>query len=56
LKLAVDRYQGGVTSYLEVITAQAAALTNERQAVEVATRRLTTAIDLVRALGGGWGR
>jgi NodT family efflux transporter outer membrane factor (OMF) lipoprotein len=56
LKLAVDRYQGGVTSYLEVITAQAAALANERQAVEVATRRLTTAIDLVRALGGGWGR
>ena len=33
LALANNRYRGGVASYLEVITAQSAALTNERAAV-----------------------
>jgi outer membrane protein TolC len=54
LALANNRYQGGITTYLEVITAQSIALTNERSAVEVNTRRMTASVDLVKALGGGW--
>ena len=54
LALSENRYQGGITTYLEVITAQATALTNERTAVDIQTRRMTAAVNLVQALGGGW--
>ncbi len=54
LALAINRYQGGITTYLEVITAQSAALANERTAVEILTRRMTASVLLVKALGGGW--
>ena len=54
LKLANNRYGNGVTSYLEVVTAQSTALTNERLAVELLTRRLTAGVALIEALGGGW--
>lgn len=54
LTLATNRYRGGVTSYLEVITAQNAALTNERAAVSILSRRLVTSVLLVKALGGGF--
>ncbi len=56
LDLSVTRYEGGVTSYLEVITAQNAALTNEVTAVNILGRRLASAVLLVQALGGGWDR
>jgi len=54
LALSNYRYQGGITTYLEVITAQAAALANERTAVDILTRRMTASVNLVKALGGGW--
>jgi NodT family efflux transporter outer membrane factor (OMF) lipoprotein len=54
LNLAMNRYQAGITTYLEVITAQGAALANERTAVDVLTRRMTASVNLVKALGGGW--
>jgi NodT family efflux transporter outer membrane factor (OMF) lipoprotein len=54
LNLATLRYSGGITTYLEVITAQTAALTNERTLVDVGTRRLTASVLLIKALGGGW--
>ena len=54
LNLANVRYAGGVTTYLEVITAQEAALANERSTVDVHTRQLTATVLLVKALGGGW--
>jgi NodT family efflux transporter outer membrane factor (OMF) lipoprotein len=54
LTLALNRYRGGVTTYLEVITAQAAALTAERDAIDILTRRMTAAVQLIQALGGGW--
>ena len=44
----------GVTTYLEVVTAQSTALVNERAAVDVLTRRMTASVNLVKALGGGW--
>ena len=54
LTLAKNRYEGGITTYLEVVTAQTVALANERTAVDLLTRRMTASVDLVRALGGGW--
>ena len=54
LSLAQTRYQGGITSYLEVITAESAALANERAAVQLVGRRMEADVALVRALGGGW--
>ncbi len=54
LSIARNRYNGGVTTYLEVITAQSAALANERSAVDILTRRMTASVNLVSALGGGW--
>jgi outer membrane protein TolC len=54
LELALSRYRGGITSYLEVTTAQSAALTDEVTAVNILGRRMTTAVLLVQALGGGW--
>lgn len=54
LTLAINRYKGGVTTYLEVITAQSAALTARRTEVALATRRLTATVLLIKALGGGW--
>ena len=52
--LSTNRYKGGVASYLEVITAQTAELTNERLEVDILRRRMTAAVVLVKALGGGW--
>jgi NodT family efflux transporter outer membrane factor (OMF) lipoprotein len=51
---STNRYKGGLDTYLTVITAQSAALANERTAVSLLTRRLTSTVLLVKALGGGW--
>ncbi|HEX4783549.1 MAG TPA: efflux transporter outer membrane subunit [Candidatus Sulfotelmatobacter sp.] len=56
LDLSVTRYKGGVTSYLEVITAQSAALTDEVTAVNILGRRMANTVLLIQALGGGWDR
>jgi NodT family efflux transporter outer membrane factor (OMF) lipoprotein len=56
LDLSNTRYEGGVTSYLEVITAQNAALTDEVTAVNILGRRMANAVLLIQALGGGWDR
>src|SRR5262249_25161965 len=52
--LAQNRYSAGITTYLEVITAQAVALTAERTAIDIQSRRLTAAVSLIKGLGGGW--
>ncbi len=44
----------GVTTYLEVITAQTAAPTNQINVMDVLTRRMTAGVLLIKALGGGW--
>ena len=56
LELATIRYKGGVTSYLEVTTAQTAALSDQVTAVNILGRRMVDAVTLVQALGGGWDR
>ncbi len=54
LDLSNKRYKGGVTSYLEVLTAESALLTNQRTATDLQTRQFAASVQLIRALGGGW--
>jgi NodT family efflux transporter outer membrane factor (OMF) lipoprotein len=52
--LELERYKGGVDSYLNVITTQTIALSDERTAVTILQRRMVAAVNLISALGGGW--
>jgi NodT family efflux transporter outer membrane factor (OMF) lipoprotein len=54
--LSTVRYKRGITTYLEVLTAQSIALSDERVAADLMTRRMTASVQLVKALGGGWDR
>ena len=54
LQLATNRYRGGVDTYLQVITAQTFALTNELNAVNILLRRMNASALLIKAIGGGW--
>jgi NodT family efflux transporter outer membrane factor (OMF) lipoprotein len=54
LDLSITRYKGGVTTYLEVITAQSAALSDQVTAVDILGRRMANTVLLIQALGGGW--
>jgi NodT family efflux transporter outer membrane factor (OMF) lipoprotein len=54
LELFTNRYTGGVDTYLQVITAQTIALSNERNDVDILRRRMDSSVLLVKALGGGW--
>jgi NodT family efflux transporter outer membrane factor (OMF) lipoprotein len=56
LAVSTRRYKGGVTNYLEVLTAQTAQLENERAQVDITTRQFAASVQLVKALGGGWDR
>jgi outer membrane protein TolC len=54
LDLATARYEGGATTYLDVITAQQALLVSERQSAQLLGQRLLTSVFLIKALGGDW--
>ena len=54
LELANNRYVGGLTTYLDVITAQSTLLSNERLATQLLGQQMVTSVYLVKALGGGW--
>jgi len=54
LRLTTNRFNAGAVSYLDVVTAQTIALTNRRQADQIAARRMEAAVGLLKALGGGW--
>jgi outer membrane protein, multidrug efflux system len=54
LQLANARYTGGLVTYLDVITAEEQALSNEREETQLLGQRMTTSVLLVKALGGGW--
>ncbi|HUO59892.1 MAG TPA: hypothetical protein VMU24_04430, partial [Candidatus Acidoferrales bacterium] len=54
LTFANNRYVGGVTTYLDVITAQSTLLNNERLAAQLLGQQMVTSVYLVKALGGGW--
>jgi len=54
VELFTNRYRGGLDTYLQVVIAQATALANERNQVDILRRRMGATVLLVKALGGGW--
>jgi NodT family efflux transporter outer membrane factor (OMF) lipoprotein len=52
--LSNGRYKGGVTSYLEVLTAEQTLLQDEVTAINIQSRQFAASVSLIRALGGGW--
>jgi NodT family efflux transporter outer membrane factor (OMF) lipoprotein len=54
LTLEMARYRAGTDSYLNVITTQIIALGDQQTAITILQQRMSAAVDLVKALGGGW--
>ncbi|AFL87602.1 efflux transporter, outer membrane factor lipoprotein, NodT family [Terriglobus roseus DSM 18391] len=48
------RYEGGVDTYLQVITWQTSLLQNQRNDIDIQRGRLADTVLLIKALGGGW--
>jgi NodT family efflux transporter outer membrane factor (OMF) lipoprotein len=54
LDVTTNLYKQGVDDYLQVITTQSILLNDQVTEVNIRTRRMTTSVLLVEALGGGW--
>lgn len=54
LEIANNRYVGGVTTYLDVITAQTTLLSSERLETQLLGQQMVSSVFLIKALGGGW--
>jgi NodT family efflux transporter outer membrane factor (OMF) lipoprotein len=52
--LTTNQYKAGIVSFINVVAVQTAWLNNERAAMVVLGRRLVAAVNLLKALGGGW--
>jgi len=54
LSVITNQYKAGTVSYLNVLTAQETVLSNELTAILIRGRRMSSAVLLIQALGGGW--
>jgi NodT family efflux transporter outer membrane factor (OMF) lipoprotein len=54
LNIALNRYTGGLVTYLDVVTAQQSLLSNQRESAQIQGGQLVASVMLVKALGGGW--
>ena len=54
LAQANNRYEGGISTFLDVVVAQNTALQAQLSDVEIRTRHYTASVMLIKALGGGW--
>jgi multidrug efflux system outer membrane protein len=55
-RLALKRYEGGVSSYLEVLDAQRQQFDSQLNLVTTVRDQVVSVVQLYRALGGGWQR
>ncbi len=51
---SVHRYEGGLTTYLDVVVAQNTYLQAKLASIDLNTRRQIASVTLIKALGGGW--
>lgn len=54
LRLVNNQYKAGTVSFLNVLTAETTAFTNERNLLQAQGRQFTASVLLIKALGGGW--
>jgi multidrug efflux system outer membrane protein len=54
LVVAQARYDRGLSTYLDVTDAERSTLAADRAAAQIRTQRLIAAVEVARALGGGW--
>jgi len=54
LNISTYQYKAGTVDYLSVITEQAILLSDQVNAVNILTRRMSASVLLIEALGGGW--
>ncbi len=52
--IGLNRYRSGLVSYLDVIYAQTALLSNQRTATQISGQCIVATVVLIKALGGGW--
>jgi outer membrane protein TolC len=53
-EVATARYTTGLDPYLNVFTAQATLLANQQTAITLRVQQMTSSVQLIEALGGGW--
>jgi NodT family efflux transporter outer membrane factor (OMF) lipoprotein len=56
LKLELGRYETGIDPFLSVVIAQTTLLANQETLVNTQVSEMTSAVQLILALGGGWDR
>jgi NodT family efflux transporter outer membrane factor (OMF) lipoprotein len=56
LDLSLARYETGVDQYLSVLVAQTTLLDTQQQLATLRTQAMTSSVQLIEALGGGWDR
>jgi len=56
LELAQARYETGVDTYLNVLVAQNTLLGDQQTLTSIRTQAMTSSVQLIEALGGGWDR
>jgi NodT family efflux transporter outer membrane factor (OMF) lipoprotein len=54
LRIFMNRYSGGIDTYLQVVTSQTTALSNEQNDIDIRRRQLDASVLLIKALGGDW--
>src|SRR5450830_796080 len=54
LQITLNQYKAGTVTYLNVVTVETIALNNEITALGIQSNRLSAAVLLITALGGGW--
>lgn len=52
--ITLNEYKAGTVDFTTVASAQATALSARQQLINVEAERMTEAVDLIQALGGGW--
>jgi NodT family efflux transporter outer membrane factor (OMF) lipoprotein len=55
-RVTLNAYKAGTADFTTVITAQTARLNAELDTLNLASTRMTTSVNLIQALGGGWSR
>jgi len=56
LELEMGRYETGVDPYIDVVIAQTILLNNQQSLIGAQISQMTSAVQLITALGGGWDR